>query len=93
MSYLRTNFDSLLKSNSREYKDSEVETMTEKEFDELPLCDQISIFHNHRAEYDRLTGQTPPDAVDNKTVTEKAVDEYEMLVDRAIARAFHPNEA
>ena len=93
MSYLRTNFDSLLKSNSREYKDSEVETMTEKEFDELPLCDQISIFHNHRAEYDRLTGHTSPDAVGNRTVTEKAIDEYEKLVDDAITRAFHPNGA
>ena len=93
MSYLRTNFDSLLKSNSREYKDSEVETMTEKEFDELPLCDQISIFHNHRAEYDRLTGHTAPDAVGKRTVTEKAIDEYEKLVDDAITRDFHPNGA
>lgn len=81
MSYLRTNFDSLLKSNSREYKDSEVETMTEKEFDELPLCDQISIFHNHRAEYDRLTGRITEDNASigkgSKGEAKEAIDEFE----------------
>lgn len=93
MSYLRTNFDSLLESNVREYTADEVAEMSAEQFDALPLSDQISIFHNHRDAYNRLTGQTPPEPTGNKTVTEKAVDEYEMLVDRAIARAFHPNEA
>ena len=93
MSYLRTNFDSLLKSNSREYTADEVAEMTTEKFDALPLYDQISIYHNHRAEYDRLTGHTSPDAVDNRTASQKAIDEYEKLVDDAITRSFHPNGA
>ena len=92
MSYIKSNIDVFAKE-VRDYTADEVAKMTTKQFDSLPLSDQISIFHNHRDAYNRLTGQTPPDAVDNKTVTEKAVDEYEMLVDRAIARAFHPNGA
>ena len=93
MSYVRSNFDSLFKSNAREYSDEEVAKMTVSEFDALPLADQISIYHNHRDAYDRLTGQTPTEVEDNKTVTEKAIDEFENLVDDAIARAFHPNGA
>lgn len=91
MSHVRTNFDSLLESNVREYSADEVAEMSAEQFDELPLNDQISIFHNHRAEYDRLTGQTPPKTVDDRTASQKAIDEYERLVDEAIRRAFHPN--
>lgn len=81
MSYLRTNFDSLLKSNSREYKDSEVETMTEKQFDELPLCDQISIYNRFPNAYARLTGKsaedTAPDISDGGSEATVAIDEFE----------------
>ena len=48
MSYVRSNFDSLFKSNAREYTDEEVAKMTVSEFDALPLADQISVYHNHR---------------------------------------------
>lgn len=92
MSYLKSNIDIFAKE-VRAYTADEVAEMTTEQFDKLPLSDQISIFHNHRAEYDRLTGQTPPKTVDNRTVTEKAIDEYERLVDDAITRAFHPNGA
>lgn len=92
MSYLKSNIDIFAKE-VRAYTADEVAEMTTEQFDKLPLSDQISIFHNHRAEYDRLTGHTSPDAVGNRTVTEKAIDEFERLVDGAISRAFHPNEA
>lgn len=92
MSYLKSNIDIFAKE-VRAYTADEVAEMTTEQFDKLPLSDQISIFHNHRAEYDRLTGQTPPESVDSRTASQKAVDEYERLVDDAINRAFHPNGA
>lgn len=92
MSFVRSNIDAFAKE-VRDYTADEVAEMTTEQFDKLPLSDQISIYHNHRAEYDRLTGHTSPDAVGNRNVTEKAIDEYERLVDGAISRAFHPNGA
>ncbi len=81
MSHVKTNIDSLLKRNAREYKDSEVETMTEKEFDELPLCDQISIFNRFPDQYNRLTGKstedTAPNTIDGRSEAKVAIDEFE----------------
>lgn len=92
MSFVRSNIDAFARE-VRDYTADEVAKMTTEQFDALPLSDQISIFHNHRDAYNRLTGQTPPDAVDSRTASQKAVDEYERLVDDAINRAFHPNGA
>lgn len=61
MSYVKTNID-LFTPKYREFEDAEVETMTAKEFDELPLSDQISIYNNHRHEYDRLAHGKGTDA-------------------------------
>ena len=81
MSYVRSNFDSLFKSNAREYSDEEVAKMTVSEFDALPLADQISIFHNHRDAYNRLTGRitedTAPNASDGRSEAKVAIDEFE----------------
>lgn len=95
MSYLKSNIDIFAKE-VRAYTADEVAVMTTKQFDELPLCDQISIFHNHRDAYNRLTGHTDdnnPDLKDNRTESVKAIDEYEKLVDDVITRTFHPNGA
>ena len=81
MMYLKTNFDAIAPRNTREFEDSEVETMTEKEFDELPLCDQISIFNRFPNAYARLTGKsaedTAPDTSDGRDKAEEAIDEFE----------------
>ena len=95
MSYLRTNFDSLLESNVREYTADEVAEMTTEQFDALPLSDQLRIYHNHRAEYDRLTSgdeTAEPIAEDTRSDAQRFADEFEKRVDDAIRRAFHPNE-
>lgn len=81
MSYLRTNFDSLLESNVREYTADEVAEMTTEQFDALPLSDQISIFHNHRDAYNRLTGRITKDndsiGKGSKGEAKEAIDEFE----------------
>ena len=82
MSHLRTNIDVFVPSNTREFEDSEVETMTEKQFYELPLCDQISIFNRFPDQYNRLTGKctenTTPQTEDTRTEEEKFADEFEQ---------------
>ncbi len=81
MSYLKTNIDAFAPRNTREFEDSEVETMTEKQFDELPLCDQISIYNRFPDQYNRLTGRctenTTPQTEDTRTEEEKFADEFE----------------
>ena len=81
MSYLKTNIDAFVPSNTREFEDSEVETMTEKQFDELPLCDQISIYNRFPNAYARLTGKsaedTAPDISDGGSEAKVAIDEFE----------------
>lgn len=81
MSYLRTNIDTFAPRSTREFEDSEVETMTEKQFDELPLCDQISIYNRFPNAYARLTGKsaedTAPDISDGGSEAKVAIDEFE----------------
>ena len=93
MSHVRTNFDSLLESNVREYSADEVAVMTTKQFDELPLCDQISIYNRFPDQYNRLTGinadDTAPGTADDRTDAQRFADEFEQVVDRALQRAFH----
>ena len=94
MSYLRSNIDIFAKE-VRDYTADEVAEMTKEQFEELPLSDQISIYHNHRAEYNRLTGRaetTEPTAEDTRSDAQRFADEFEQRVDDAIRRAFHPNE-
>ena len=94
MSYLRSNID-IFAREVRDYTADEVQKMTTKQFEELPLSDQISIYHNHRAEYDRLTGRdktAEPTAEDTRSDAQRFADEFEKRVDDAIRRAFHPNE-
>lgn len=93
MSHIISNIDSVMKINAREYQDSEVAVMTTEQFDKLPLCDQISIYHNFPNEYNRLTGRTAPKAEDTRTDAQKAIDAFEKRVDEAIRRVFHPNGA
>lgn len=82
MSYLRTNIDTFAPRNTREFEDSEVETMTEKQFDALPLADQISIYNRFPSEYARLTGKkaedTAPDTSDGRSEAKEAIDEFEQ---------------
>ncbi len=82
MSYLRTNFDSLLESNVREYTADEVAEMTVSEFDALPLADQISVYNRFPDQYNRLTGKctenTTPQTEDTRTEEEKFADEFEQ---------------
>lgn len=95
MSYVRSNFDSLFKSNVREYSNEEVAKMTVSEFDALPLADQISVYNRFPGEYDRLTGRTKitvPGTEDTRSDAERFADEFEERVDNALRRAFHPNE-
>ena len=98
MSFVRSNID-LFTPKYREFEDAEVETMTAKEFDELPLSDQISIYNRFPEAYSRLTGKTS-DATTAQDATEPTPEdrakqfavEFERRVDDAIRRAFHPNE-
>ena len=98
MSYVKTNID-LFAPKYREIEDTEIASMTQEQFDELPLCDQIHIFNAHRTEYDRLTGKTS-DATTTQDAPEPTpedrakafADAFEKRVDDAIRRAFHPNE-
>lgn len=98
MSYVKTNIGKFV-PNIREFKDDEIETMTAKEFDELPLSDQISIYNRFPEAYSRLTGKTS-DATTAQDATEPTPEdkakqfavEFERRVDDAIRRAFHPNE-
>ena len=94
MSYVRSNFD-VFARNVREFEVSEVETMTEKEFDELPLSDQISIYNRFPDQYNRLTGRNEtaePSTEDTRSDAQRFADEFEKRVDDAIRRAFHLNE-
>lgn len=96
--YVKSNID-LFTPKYREFEDAEVETMTAKEFDELPLSDQISIYNRFPEAYSRLTGKTS-DATTAQDATEPTPEdrakqfavEFERRVDDAIRRAFHPNE-
>lgn len=80
MSYVRSNIDKFMPS-CRGFEDDEVETMTAKEFDELPLSDQINIYHRFPDQYNRLTGRcienTTPQTEDRRTEEEKFADEFE----------------
>ena len=96
--YVKSNID-LFTPKYREFEDAEVETMTAKEFDELPLSDQISIYNRFPEAYSRLTGKTSdattaqdtPEPTPEDRAKQFAV-EFERRVDDAIRRAFHPNE-
>ena len=88
MSFVKSNFDVFTKS-VRDFSADEVATMTTEQFDALTLSDQISIYNNHRAEYDRLTGHTAPSTEDTRTDAEKFCDTFERRVDRAITHTFH----
>ena len=98
MSYVRSNIDKFMPS-CRGFEDDEVETMTAKEFDELPLSDQICVYNRFPEAYRRLTGKTVDDTATKDTPEptpeDKAkafCDAFERRVDDAIRRAFHPNE-
>lgn len=82
MMHIKSNIDKFVQSNCRDFEDSEVETMTEKQFDELPLSDQISIFNRFPDQYNRLTGKctenTTPQTEDTRTEEEKFADEFEQ---------------
>ena len=98
MSYVKTNIGKFV-PNIREFKDDEIETMTAKEFDKLPLSDQINIYHRFPEAYSRLTGKTVDDTATKDTSEPTPEDrakafavEFERRVDDAIRRAFHPNE-
>lgn len=98
MSYVKTNID-LFAPKYREFADDEIETMTAKEFDELPLSDQINIYHRFPEAYSRLTGKTVDDTATKDTSeptpedrAKAFADAFEKRVDDAIRRAFHPNE-
>ena len=98
MSYVKTNID-LFAPKYREFADDEIETMTAKEFDELPLSDQISIYHRFPEAYARLTGKIVDDTATKDTSeptpedrAKAFADAFEKRVDDAIRRAFHPNE-
>ena len=82
MMHITSNIDKFVQSNCRDFEDSEVETMTEKQFDELPLSDQISIFNRFPDQYNRLTGKctedTTPQTEDTRTEEEKFADEFEQ---------------
>lgn len=81
MSYVKSNFDVFVKENVREFEDSEVAEMTTEQFDELPLCDQISIYNRFPNAYARLTGKiaedTAPDTSDGRSEAKVAIDEFE----------------
>ena len=90
MSFVRSNIDAFAKE-VRDYTADEVAEMTTEQFDALPLSDQISIFHNHRDAYNRLTGQTAPSDPQTEQKSDKeraktAVDEYEKMLDRIFER-------
>ena len=78
--YVKSNID-LFTPKYREFEDAEVETMTAKEFDELPLSDQINIYRRFPDQYNRLTGRcietTTPQTEDTRTEGEKFADEFE----------------
>ncbi len=80
MSYIKSNIDVFAKE-VRDYTADEVAEMTTEQFDKLPLSDQISIFHNHRDAYNRLTGRitenTAPNASDGRSEAKVAIDEFE----------------
>lgn len=80
MSYLKSNIDIFAKE-VRAYTADEVAVMTTKQFDELPLCDQISIYNRFPNAYARLTGKsaedTAPDISDGGSEAKVAIDEFE----------------
>lgn len=80
MSYIKSNID-VFAREVRDYTVDEVAEMTTEQFDALPLSDQISIYHNHRAEYDRLTGRITEDNASigkgSKGEAKEAIDEFE----------------
>lgn len=80
MSYLKSNIDIFAKE-VRDYTADEVAEMTTEQFDKLPLSDQISIFHNHRDAYNRLTGRITEgnDSIGkgSKGEAKEAIDEFE----------------
>lgn len=80
MSYVKSNIDKFM-PNYREFEDTEVDSMTTEQFDELPLSDQISIYNRFPDQYNRLTGRcienTTPQTEDTRTEGEKFADEFE----------------
>ena len=94
MSFVRSNID-IFAREVRDYTADEVAKMTTRQFEELPLSDQISIYNHFPSEYDRLTGRdktAEPTAEDTRSDAQRFADEFEKRVDDAIRRAFHPNE-
>lgn len=91
MSHVKSNFNVFAKE-VRDFSIDELATMTTEQFDALPLSDQISIYNNHRAEYDRLTGKATEDATateDTRTKAQRFADTFEQRIDAIITRAFH----
>lgn len=94
MSFVRSNID-IFAREVRDYTADEVAKMTTRQFEELPLSDQISIYNHFPSEYDRLTGRTKitvPGTEDTRSDAERFADEFEERVDNALRRAFHLNE-
>ena len=68
--------------------EDEVKHMSDAEFDDLMLSDQIGIFHNYPDQYARLTGRDVPRAESGSSDASANVDEYERRINDIITRAF-----
>lgn len=90
MSHVRTNL--VIPNNQRTFTAEEAETLTQQEFDALSIADQTSLFNDHRAVYDRLTGnETTPQAEESPDDSFRR--RFTETVDKAISRAFgHTSE-
>lgn len=88
MQYYKSNL--VFPDRSHGFTDAEAEALTQEKFDQLPICDQISLYNNHRGIYDKLTGkQTANDTdtqADAKTKAEDFADSFEKLIDDAFIR-------
>lgn len=88
MSYVQSNIQ--FPDRSHGFTEAEAEALTQEKFDKLPICDQISLYNNHRGIYDKLTGkQTANDTdtqADAKTKVEDFATEFERIVDNAFIR-------
>lgn len=91
MSYVQSN-QNIYGAYARDYTEEQLETMTTKQFDKLPLADQVNIYNKHRDVYDRLTGRVEkPKVEDARSDSQKFCDEFEARVFDIIERNFHPN--
>lgn len=96
MSYVQSNIRFIDKSHG--FTAEEAEKLTQEQFDQLPLCEVMNLYNNHRHVYDRLTGKqtatetaTTPQDTPQESDAERFAREFEKRVDEIITRAFHPN--